>query len=295
MTDEQLSKYLELNSKLQQKKNSLRKALKEKGVLAKGATNTFDKYSYFSEAQYKELFTELFSVYGLELKFTELDYTTFEGSEKQSNGRMPKLKITLFDIDTGFGEDTVITGEGIDKGDKAGYKAYTGALKYYLANTFMVATGDDPEKESPSNRMNTVTRECKASDKQVAMLKQRYTGENLTKLLAVNNISRIEEIHMNYKFIDVAWVVTTVGEDEQYLLLRIPYISGLKENDKVIVEFCGERQATILKIATLCIGDDKYNLIMAMAGDVQLQRIKAIVNTPDWSYDDDEEDEKEDE
>lgn len=208
---------------------------------------------------------------------------------------MPKLKITLFDIDTGFGEDTVITGEGIDKGDKAGYKAYTGALKYYLANTFMVATGDDPEKESPSNRMNTVTRECKASDKQVAMLKQRYTGENLTKLLAVNNISRIEEIHMNYKFIDVAWVVTTVGEDEQYLLLRIPYISGLKENDKVIVEFCGERQATILKIATLCIGDDKYNLIMAMAGDVQLQRIKAIVNTPDWSYDDDEEDEKEDE
>lgn len=41
MTDEQLSKYLELNSKLQQKKNSLRKALKEKGVLAKGATNTF--------------------------------------------------------------------------------------------------------------------------------------------------------------------------------------------------------------------------------------------------------------
>ena len=101
------------------------------------------------------------------LKFTELDYTTFEGSEKQSNGRMPKLKITLFDIDTGFGEDTVITGEGIDKGDKAGYKAYTGALKYYLANTFMVATGDDPEEESPSNRMNTVTSERKASDRQI--------------------------------------------------------------------------------------------------------------------------------
>ena len=30
MTDEKMSKYLELNSKLQQKKNSLRKALKEK-------------------------------------------------------------------------------------------------------------------------------------------------------------------------------------------------------------------------------------------------------------------------
>ena len=37
----------------------------------------------------------------------------------------------------------------LDKGDKAGYKANTGAIKYYLANTFMVATGDDPETETP--------------------------------------------------------------------------------------------------------------------------------------------------
>lgn len=100
---------------------------------------------------------------------------------------------------------------------------------------------------------------------------------------------------MSYKFIDVAWVVTTVGEDEQYLLLQIPSISKLKENDKVIVEFCGQRQATILKVATLCKGDDKYNLIIEMAGGTSLQRIKAIVKTPDWSYDDDKEEEKEDE
>ena len=100
---------------------------------------------------------------------------------------------------------------------------------------------------------------------------------------------------MSYKFIDVAWVVTTVVEDEQYLLLQIPSISKLKENDKVIVEFCGQRQATILKVATLCKGDDKYNLIMAMAGDTPLQRIKAIVKAPDWSYDDNKEEEKEDE
>ena len=39
---------------------------------------------------------------------------------------------------------------------------------------------------------------------------------------------------MSYKFIDVAWVVTTVGGEEQYLLLQIPSISKLKENDEVI-------------------------------------------------------------
>lgn len=150
----EIKEWLELNAKLQQKKNKLRKLLKEKGILKKGGKNDFDHYNYFSEAQYKDLFTELFSQCQLELKFDELEYETFEGTERQANGRMPKILFRLFDVETGFYEDTRITGEGIDKGDKAGYKAYTGALKYYLADTFMVATGDDPEKESPDNKMN---------------------------------------------------------------------------------------------------------------------------------------------
>lgn len=188
-------KWLELNAKLQQKKNDLRKKLKEKGVLQKGGKNDFDHYKYFSEAQYKELFTELFSECGLELKFTELEYETFEGTQKQSNGRMPKLEFYLYDTDTGFYETTIITGEGIDKGDKAGYKAYTGALKYYLANTFMVATGDDPEKESPNEKMND-KKEKKATPQQVKVLADTYTGDNLKKLLEMNNIDKLEDMPM---------------------------------------------------------------------------------------------------
>ena len=188
--------WLELNAKLQKKKNNLRKSLKEKGVLKKGAVNEYDKYKYFSEAQYKELFTGLFADCGLELKFNEISYDTFTGSEKQANGRMPKLEFELMDIETGFGETTVITGEGIDKGDKAGYKAYTGALKYYLANTFMVATGDDPEKDSPSETMNT-KEEKKATPKQIEFLLSKYEGENLEKLLKANNITKIEDMPMS--------------------------------------------------------------------------------------------------
>lgn len=186
--------WLALNAKLQQKKNALRKELRDRGVLKREAKNDFDHYTYFSEAQYKMLFTELFSKFGLELKFTELEYNTFDGSEKQANGRMPKIEFTLFDTETGFYEVTAITGEGIDKGDKAGYKAYTGALKYYLADTFMVATGDDPEKESPDHKMNTVR---KASAKQVEVLAKMYTGENLTKLLQKNGVSCLEDISMS--------------------------------------------------------------------------------------------------
>ena len=188
--------WMDYNAKLQQKKNALRKALKEKGILQKGGKNDFDHYSYFSEAQYKQLFTELFSDHGLELKFTELEYGTFEGTEKQANGRMPKIQFTLFDIETGFYEDTVITGEGIDKGDKAGYKAYTGALKYYLANTFMVATGDDPEKDSPAQKMND-RKERMASPKQVEVISRIFQdGERRAEMLSFYGITDISQLTM---------------------------------------------------------------------------------------------------
>jgi len=38
-------------------------------------------------------------------------------------------------------------GEGMDTGDKAIYKAMTGAFKYALRQTFVIETGDDPDKE----------------------------------------------------------------------------------------------------------------------------------------------------
>ena len=120
LEDLEPKEWLELNAKLQSKKNALRLSLKEKGVLKKGGSNDFDHYKYFSEAQYKELFTELFSANNLELSFDELEYITFSGSERQANGRMPRLQFILTDVETGFFEETTITGEGIDKGDKAG-------------------------------------------------------------------------------------------------------------------------------------------------------------------------------
>ena len=188
-----VKEWLAFNAKLQQKKNKVRSALKEKGILPKKGENAFDKYSYFSEAQYKEQFTQLFADNGLELKPSEISYDLIEGTEKQANGRVVNFEFMLIDIDTGFYETSYISGEGIDKGDKAGYKADTGALKYYLANTFMVATGDDPEKESPDNKMNKKTAE-KATPKQIEILKANYTGDNLIKLLETNKLVTLEDI-----------------------------------------------------------------------------------------------------
>lgn len=177
-------------SQLQQKKNELRKDLAQRGVLKREGNNTFDRYKYFSEAQYKALFTELLSSHNLELRSTVSDYSMIEGTEKQSNGRQVTMEFELIDVETGYSEKSTIVGEGFDKGDKAGYKAMTGALKYYLACTFLVATGDDPEKDSPEAKMNSQ----KASPATIAVLKKKYTGENLTKLLDSFGVNRIEDI-----------------------------------------------------------------------------------------------------
>lgn len=138
---------LKFKAKLLQKKNRVRKAIKEKGTLLNGAFNEFDNYEYFSEAQYKELFTDLLSEYGLELKPSEISKTEFRGTEKQPFGYSVTFEFELSDIETGYSEVSCHSGTGIDKGDKAYYKARTGALKTYFSMTFLVATKDDPERD----------------------------------------------------------------------------------------------------------------------------------------------------
>lgn len=186
--------FFKLNAKLQQKKNAVRKELASKGVLAKDKTNKFDNYKYFSEAQYKLLFTELFAKCGLELKYEETENTNFPGTEKMPFGKHVKLEFMLTDTETGFFETSTVSGEGMDKGDKAGYKAYTGALKYYLANTFMVATGDDPEKDE--EKKEEKTEEPRITAQQIEIISKAYQGDGLKKLLAWAKVSKLEDMTM---------------------------------------------------------------------------------------------------
>lgn len=193
---------------LQKKKNAIRKELHERGILPKGAHNDYDNYDYFSEAQYKELFTELFSKHGLELIIDEADYGTFEGTDKQPFGRVVTLSCTLIDIDTGYSETSRHTGEGLDRGDKAGYKATTGAIKKFLSSTFLVATKDDPEREddkpvSKKTYSKTTTKVTKTvtgsiTKGQIAMIKSLFkdSKEELKEMMTPYKKKKIEELTM---------------------------------------------------------------------------------------------------
>jgi hypothetical protein len=55
---------------------------------------------------------------------------------------------TLTDGETGETLNFQSVGTGADSGDKAAYKAATGALKYALLTGFLIPTGDDPEADA---------------------------------------------------------------------------------------------------------------------------------------------------
>lgn len=144
-----ITDWLALNQKLQAKKRNLRDALHDKGVIQKDKTNNFDKYSYLSEAGYKKLMTELLPLAGLDFHATQEGTEEITGTNNMSNGKRVVWKFTLYDTETGFGEESLVTGEAFDRSDKAIYKADTGAIKYWIANNFLVASGDDAENDSP--------------------------------------------------------------------------------------------------------------------------------------------------
>lgn len=193
---------------LQKKKNELRVALHEKGILPKGAHNDYDNYEYFSEAQYKELFTELFSKYKIELYIDEVLYESFTGTDKQPFGRRVTLACTLIDVETGYGETSRHTGEALDRGDKAGYKATTGAIKKFLSSTFLVATKDDPEREddkvtqkkvlstTTKKQIKKVIKRGTITDGQIAQIKKIFKDDvdNLKKLMTSYSKKKIEEL-----------------------------------------------------------------------------------------------------
>ena len=93
--------------------------------------------------------------------------------------------------------ETTTYGDGIDSQDKASGKAMTYSDKYALLKAYKIETGDDPDQKASEPLKNiTPTAPKPATAKQIEILSKAYTGENLDKLLKVNNLTRIEEITM---------------------------------------------------------------------------------------------------
>jgi hypothetical protein len=105
------------------------------------------------------------------------------------------MAYTFTDVDTAEEITVKVAGEGLDAGDKAPYKAMTGALKYALLQSFLLATGDDPEDEHGDSRAVLVS-ERVITPEQMRELQGliEETGTELERVLAYYRISALGEM-----------------------------------------------------------------------------------------------------
>jgi hypothetical protein len=118
--------------------------------IQKDKTNTFHRYNYASEAAIKEkLHAVLVKHRVLFLPYkTEMEERVAGlGKDQKEALTTIKLYYRFVDVDSGETHEGELHGVGSDALDKGIYKAITGAIKYILTGTFLIATGDDPEEE----------------------------------------------------------------------------------------------------------------------------------------------------
>ncbi len=129
----------------------LAEVMGECGYVKKNGYNSFHKYNYVTEADLVDAVREKLAVRNVALipSVTAVDsreYTTDKG--KGSVVTTVRVAFTFCDGDTGETHTAEWAGAGDDSADKGIYKAYTGAVKYFLMKAFLIPTGDDPEGDT---------------------------------------------------------------------------------------------------------------------------------------------------
>lgn len=121
----------------------------ELGAISKDSKNDFHKYSYRSvDAVMNQLHPLLVKHNVLVFpNIREKEHKVLEGKNCIVSA---VIEFTFVDAVTGEKFICSTLAEGADNGDKASYKAMSGAIKYALFQTLMIPTEDDPDKESPS-------------------------------------------------------------------------------------------------------------------------------------------------
>ncbi len=120
--------------------------------IPKNGRNSFHNYNYATESDITDGLRDLLSEHGLaflppSVISWERSDTVKKNGERGDDLTRVQLQFGLACTDTGEVFSAFFWGEGQDGGDKGFYKAYTGAVKYFLMKTFLIATGDDPERD----------------------------------------------------------------------------------------------------------------------------------------------------
>lgn len=128
----------------------------ELGYIEMRGYNDFNKYKYAKAADIAAACAKAMAKHGVAFSATEESVDWPEPRTSAKGGTLylcrARVKFTFFDTESDEKIEVVRTGQATDSGDKDIFKAFTGALKYALVQTFLIATGDDPEDDADEKK-----------------------------------------------------------------------------------------------------------------------------------------------
>ncbi len=168
------------------------------GYVQKRGHNERFNYGYVTAADIAGPVGDILAELGVVVipSLEEISYETASGHREATPMARVIMAYTFSDVESG--EEVVATaaGQGLDAGDKAPYKAMTGALKYALLQMFLLATGDDPEDERVDARFNKPSSGRAINAQQVRELEKLIhdTGTDLQRVLAYYKVASLSEM-----------------------------------------------------------------------------------------------------
>ena len=164
--------------------------MKNLSFIEKDKKNTFHNYMYASEEAIKKAVHAELVANGLVFTVTMEECIQTETTNQKGNKTYitnVKVNYCFTDIDTGDKLCGIFYGTGEDAMDKGTYKALTGAIKYILTTTFLIATGDDPENDK------------KEDDKKDDKKEQPKTQSKAEPKTSTGKLVLTKEIASNYE------------------------------------------------------------------------------------------------
>jgi hypothetical protein len=165
------------------------------GYVQKRGHNERHNYSYVTAADLTGSVGDILAELGV-VVIPQLQSISTE-TPRSSSDRIARVVMNYRFVDARSGEELSVrvAGEGADAGDKAPYKAMTGALKYALLQSFLLATGDDPEDERANSRA-ALGPERVITPEQVRELQGliEETGTELERVLAYYRVAALGEM-----------------------------------------------------------------------------------------------------
>ena len=132
---------------------------KEVGYVQKQSNQNL-KYTFAGEGAFIRELRPAMIDNGVMVSVIKMDSLTQELYQAGYEGKTQMMRSTIhgvvrFTHVSGTWIDVEVYGEASDTGDKSVNKAMTDLYKYALRQTFMIETGDDPDKSAPEERSLT--------------------------------------------------------------------------------------------------------------------------------------------